>query len=88
MAAISEQEDKHIPVPKLTSYTTPEKYRMQIVSFSGYELGMIVIDPRNYFLYYIKSEGQARRYSIAVGKAGLEFRGTAVVRSKQVWPVA
>ena len=62
------------------------EYAPRIVDFPGYAVGTIVVDPRNYFLYYVEEEGRARRYGIGVGRAGLTFRGTARVGRKAKWP--
>lgn len=75
-----------IQVPVLKSYNIPEKYQMQTVAFSGYKPGTIVVDPKNYFLYLVENSTTARRYGIAVGKVGLEFKGTANIRFKRQWP--
>lgn len=76
----------HIQIPSVKSYNVPEKYRPQTVSFSGYKPGTIVIDPKNYFLYLIETPTTARRYGIAVGRIGLQFKGTANIRFKREWP--
>lgn len=80
------QSARQVIIPKLKSFNIPEKYHAQTVSFSGYKPGKIIIDPQNYFLYYVESATKARRYGIAVGKIGLEFKGKAVVRYKRTWP--
>ncbi|MDU8909944.1 L,D-transpeptidase [Aestuariicoccus sp. MJ-SS9] len=48
--------------------------------------GQILILPKAHFLYYITDEGQAMRYGVGVGKAGLEFTGTAKIGAKKKWP--
>ncbi len=63
-----------------------KRFRPQVVRFSGYQTGTIVIDPRRHYLYYVLGEGRARRYGIGVGRAGLAFRGQAVIGRKQKWP--
>ncbi len=72
--------------PKKTKYGIDPKYMPQEVEFSGYKPGTIVIDPQARFLYLVQSAYSARRYGIAVGKEGLEFKGTAVVQTKREWP--
>jgi lipoprotein-anchoring transpeptidase ErfK/SrfK len=62
------------------------EFEPQTVSFPGYERGTIVIDTRARYLYLIESSSKARRYAIAVGREGLEFKGTAAVGDKQEWP--
>jgi len=62
------------------------KYEPQVVKFTGYSVGTLVVDPRNRFLYLIVNPGLARRYGVGVGKAGLAFRGNAIVGRKAKWP--
>ncbi len=62
------------------------EYEPQSVAFSGYSRGTIVIDTSEHFLYLVESYGSARRYGIAVGREGLQFKGTVKVGDKQEWP--
>ncbi len=61
-------------------------FEPQSVPFSGYKAGTIVIDTGERYLYLVESSSQARRYAIAVGREGLEFKGTAKIGDKQEWP--
>ncbi|MGI6853150.1 L,D-transpeptidase [Mesorhizobium sp. 1B3] len=61
-------------------------FEPQEVAFSGYPRGTIVIDTSARYLYLVESSGTARRYAIAVGREGLEFKGKATVGDKQEWP--
>ena len=57
------------------------------VAYAGDEApGSIVIDPHVRKLYYVLGDGRAMRYSIAVGRAGLGFKGSATIRRKEEWP--
>jgi lipoprotein-anchoring transpeptidase ErfK/SrfK len=58
----------------------------QEVEFSGYAAGTIVIDTSARRLYLVESSFTARRYAIAVGRDGLQFKGTVAVGDKQEWP--
>jgi len=62
------------------------KYAPQTVAFPGYPAGTLVVDPANRFLYLVERPGFARRYGVGVGRAGLAFRGTAIVGRKAEWP--
>src|SRR5690606_30972378 len=44
------------------------EYVPQLVSFSGYQPGTIVIDTQERRLYLVETRSTARRYAIAVGK--------------------
>lgn len=83
---MADMETSKVVTPQLKTFNIPERYRAQTVEFTGYKPGSIVIDPKNYFLYYVESASKARRYGIAVGKQGLQFKGSAVVRTKREWP--
>ena len=61
-------------------------YEPQTVSFSGYPKGAIVVDTASHFLYLVESSSKARRYGIAVGKDGLQYKGKVKVGDKQEWP--
>ncbi|BCH24943.1 L,D-transpeptidase [Mesorhizobium sp. L-8-3] len=61
-------------------------FEPQQVSLSGYKRGTIVIDTSTRYLYLVESGSSARRYAIAVGREGLEFKGSATVGDKQEWP--
>jgi lipoprotein-anchoring transpeptidase ErfK/SrfK len=62
------------------------EYEPQIVQFSGYPRGTIVIDTASHYLYLIEGTNKARRYAIAVGKDGLQYKGAVKVGDKQEWP--
>lgn len=61
-------------------------FEPQQVNFTGYEPGTIVIDTNARRLYLVETPFTARRYAIAVGRDGLQYKGTTVVGDKQEWP--
>jgi len=61
---------------------TPQEVRIK----SSYNVGELLILPRSYYLYFVTAPGQAMRYGVGVGKAGLEFTGTATIDVKKEWP--
>ncbi|WP_299566790.1 L,D-transpeptidase [uncultured Sulfitobacter sp.] len=61
---------------------TPQVVRIK----QSYAPGQLLILPRSYYLYYVTAPGQAMRYGVGVGKAGLEFTGTATISVKKEWP--
>ncbi len=67
-------------------FAVKDEFVPQSVSFTGYQRGTIVIDTGQRFLYLVESPTSARRYAIAVGREGLEFKGSAKVGDKQEWP--
>lgn len=62
------------------------EYEPQEVTFTGYEPGTIVINTAERRLYLVESWSTARRYAIAVGKEGLQYKGDTTVGDKQEWP--
>lgn len=48
--------------------------------------GQLIVLPRSYYLYYVTEPRKAIRYGCGVGKAGLEFTGTATIQVKKEWP--
>ena len=48
--------------------------------------GQMLILPRSYYLYLVTGPRQAIRYGVGVGRAGLEFTGTATIDVKKEWP--
>jgi lipoprotein-anchoring transpeptidase ErfK/SrfK len=63
------------------------KYLPQTVKYrAGQKRGTIIVDPKNHFLYLVEGRNKARRYGVGVGKAGLAFQGTAIIKRKAEWP--
>lgn len=48
--------------------------------------GQILVMPRQFFLYHIVERERAIRYGVGVGRAGLEFTGSAIIARKAEWP--
>ena len=53
---------------------------------SQFPAGEIHIVTARHYLYFMLGEGRALRYGVAVGAAGLNFSGSAVVGRKVEWP--
>jgi lipoprotein-anchoring transpeptidase ErfK/SrfK len=63
------------------------KFAPQPVRISGqYGPGQLLVLPRAHFLYYVTGPNEAIRYGVGVGRAGLEFSGTATIQAKRKWP--
>jgi lipoprotein-anchoring transpeptidase ErfK/SrfK len=57
------------------------------VAYAGPEAaGTIVVDTFARKLYYVMEGGRAMRYSIAVGREGISFRGAGVIGRMEKWP--
>ncbi|MEM8728910.1 MAG: L,D-transpeptidase [Pseudomonadota bacterium] len=61
---------------------TPQEVRIK----TAYEPNQILVLPRAFYLYYVTEPGKAIRYGVGVGRAGLEFTGSAVIGAKKEWP--
>jgi lipoprotein-anchoring transpeptidase ErfK/SrfK len=61
---------------------TPQEVRIK----KEFEPGQLLILTRSYYLYLVTEPRKALRYGVGVGKAGLEFTGTAVIERKREWP--
>ena len=85
-AAKSEKKKASAQKVAKTKYNIDPKFQAQTVAFSGYPVGTIVVDPSKYFLYLVETPTTARRYGIAVGKVGLEFKGSGTINAKREWP--
>ncbi|WP_306004535.1 L,D-transpeptidase [Aquicoccus porphyridii] len=53
---------------------------------AAYAPGQLLVLPKAHFLYFITEPRSALRYGVGVGKAGLEFTGTATIDVKKKWP--
>jgi lipoprotein-anchoring transpeptidase ErfK/SrfK len=60
--------------------------RGDLVPFRGYETGSIVVVTGARQLYYVLGNGQAIRYPVGVGRAGMAWHGRAHVAQKLVRP--
>ncbi|MFN4201568.1 MAG: L,D-transpeptidase [Tabrizicola sp.] len=79
--------DSGITIPALPVEKIPETHRRQVVAYkTDQPAGTIIINPSTKLLYYVLGNGKAIRYGIAVGKAGFEWSGEAIVADKKPWP--
>lgn len=79
--------NEKFPIPATDIANVEQRFLRQQVDYHRNELpGTVVIDTANRFLYLVQEGGKAMRYGIGVGKAGLEFEGTARVARKAQWP--
>lgn len=75
------------PVPPVKiKYLKPQFMRQYVEDPTGQPPGTIVIDPGSHYLYVVMEGGKALRYGVGVGRAGMEWSGTANVAYKREWP--
>ena len=58
----------------------------EIVSFSGFSPGSIVVKTSERRLYYVLGQGQALRYTVGVGRLGRQWSGSTVINGKHLSP--
>jgi lipoprotein-anchoring transpeptidase ErfK/SrfK len=76
-----------VPAKREIQQQMDPRFLPQQVDYSGPEkAGTIVIDSQSKFLYLVQSGGQARRYGVGVGKEGMGWTGTEIIKDKKVWP--
>ena len=87
VAMYGAKPDELFPLPATDISQVDERFFRQQVDYHRHEAaGTLVVDTANRFLYLVQEGGKAMRYGIGVGKAGLEFEGTARVARKAEWP--
>jgi lipoprotein-anchoring transpeptidase ErfK/SrfK len=77
--ALAQKEERH-------RFKVKPEFQPQSVPYTGYPRGTIIIDTGAKFLYLMESSSTARRYPIAVGREGLQFKGAGMIGDKQEWP--
>ena len=81
------REDGERVVPAVNPKYLNERNKRRWVDYNGpEEVGTIVVDPYARVLYHVYEPGRAMRFGVAVGRAGLGFAGTGVIRRKEEYP--
>jgi lipoprotein-anchoring transpeptidase ErfK/SrfK len=77
-----------LALPEIVSATTAtfDPTPQEVSIKRTFQKGQLLILPRSHYLYFVTAPGKALRYGIGVGKAGLEFTGTATISVKKEWP--
>ena len=84
LAAKQEQIDQNIAKPQAVKRDI--KHARETVRLNGYSAGTIVIKTNERHLYYVTGEGQAIRYRVGVGKAGMTWTGQSSIDGKYISP--
>lgn len=80
-------DTEKFPIPAVELKKLQARNMRQLVDYqTDQPPGTIVVDPHQRYLYLVQEGGKALRYGVGVGKAGLEFTGTATVTYKRQWP--
>jgi lipoprotein-anchoring transpeptidase ErfK/SrfK len=81
------RQDGTFSIPAIPLEKLPTQLRRQTVAFKTDEApGTIIINPASRYLHLVTGKNQAIRYGIAVGRAGFEWSGVAVVNERKQWP--
>ena len=82
-------DDDGFHVPAINTKRVDPQFLRQVVDTPSNipgDVGTIVVDPADKFLYLILDGGKAMRYGIGVGRQGFAWTGEATIRDKQHWP--
>ncbi|WP_245424136.1 L,D-transpeptidase [Methylovirgula sp. 4M-Z18] len=88
LAMYGEIDDERFPVPAVDLTQIDPQYFRQEVDYSTHERpGTIIVDPAEFFAFFVLGNGRAIRYGVGVGREeAFNFRGTATIGRKEVWP--
>lgn len=79
--------DGSFAVPAVPVEKVPVDFQRQDVAYTTAEpVGTVIISPGEKHLYLVTGKNKATRYGIAVGKAGFEWAGEALITGRQNWP--
>lgn len=80
-------ETEQFRIPAVSLKQLQARNMRQLVDYpTDQPPGTVVVDPHQRYLYLVQEGGKALRYGVGVGKAGLEFTGTATITYKRQWP--
>ena len=83
----SAKADPQFNVPAVPVEKVPQEYQRQTVAYeTDPPVGTIIINPSAKHLYLVTGKGRAVRYGIAVGKAGFQWSGEALITERKTWP--
>jgi lipoprotein-anchoring transpeptidase ErfK/SrfK len=86
-AAYAAVADAGLTIPAVPIEQVPADFQRQTVAFETNEApGTIIINPAAKQLYFITGRNKAIRYGIAVGRAGFQWSGEALVTDRKTWP--
>ena len=79
--------DGSFAIPAVPVEKVPVDFQRQDVAFATSEaVGTVIISPGERHLYLVTGKNKATRYGIAVGKAGFQWSGEALITGRQNWP--
>lgn len=79
--------DNGFQIPAVDPAKVPGEFQRQVVDYPTTEApGTVIINPAAKHLFFVTGNGKAIRYGIAVGKAGFQWSGEALVTNRRPWP--
>jgi lipoprotein-anchoring transpeptidase ErfK/SrfK len=79
--------DNGFSIPAVDPAKVPGQFQRQVVDFPTSEApGTVIINPADKHLYLVTGNGKAIRYGIAVGAAGFQWSGEALITNRRNWP--
>lgn len=84
----SAKADPQFTVPAIPVEKVPQEFQRQTVAYeTDQPPGTIIINPAARHLYLVTGKNKAVRYGIAVGKAGFQWSGEALITGRKTWPI-
>jgi lipoprotein-anchoring transpeptidase ErfK/SrfK len=85
--AYAAKADPQFNVAAVPEDKVPQQFRRQNVYYeTDQPPGTIIINPSAKHLYLVTGKNQAMRYGIAVGRAGFQWSGEALIDHRTTWP--
>lgn len=79
--------DGSIPIQAVPVEKVPAEFQRQTVYYPSQEApGTIIINPAAKHLFFVTGDNTAIRYGIAVGAAGFQWSGEALITDRKQWP--
>lgn len=83
----SAKADPQFTVPAVPVEKVPQEFQRQTVAYeTDQPAGTIIINPAARHLYLVTGKNTAVRYGIAVGRAGFQWSGEALITGRKTWP--
>ena len=83
----SAKADPQFTVPAVPVEKVPQEFQRQTVAYeTDQPAGTIIINPAARHLYLVTGKNTAVRYGIAVGRAGFQWSGEALITGRKIWP--
>ena len=79
--------NERFPLPAVDLRKVKSKfYRRQVANRTGFPSGTVVVDTKNFYLYWTQNDGTAMRYGVGLGRAGFSWNGNGKIQWKKKWP--